>query len=58
MVVGIARSAPDAGNAKLATSTLHIVVWAVDLAPGVTSSSFDYPAMAFSDTQCLFYFLV
>ncbi|WP_208647173.1 hypothetical protein [Mesorhizobium kowhaii] len=51
-VASVLWRAPNAGYAEFAATTLVIVIWAIHLAPSVTSTYFDAPPLRFGMPEC------
>jgi hypothetical protein len=58
MVAWILWGAPDAGDTELATATFSIVVWAINPAPGVTTSDLDTPTAGLGVSKRFLNFLL
>lgn len=54
MIAWVLRRAPHARNAELAAATLIVVVRAVNLAPGMTATDRDAPALRFCMLKRIF----
>jgi hypothetical protein len=58
MIARILRRTPDAGDTKLATATLRVVVRTINPPPRMTATDFDAPTLRFSVTECFLDFFL
>src|SRR5690606_10945267 len=58
VTAGISRRAPHTGDTELTTTAFIIIVRAVDLAPGMTTTHLDSPALLFRMLERSFNFLL